>query len=54
MGMTKPYTLSDTVALVLKVFLRIYINDDVSRAENEVRTFMEAYYGMPYEKMAAI
>lgn len=40
--------------LARAVYMTVNLNDDVSRAENEVRAFMEPYYGVPYEKMAAI
>lgn len=43
-----------TDALARAVYMTVNVNDDVSRAESEVRAFMEAYYNVPYETMAAI
>ena len=34
------------------VYTTLNINDDVSLAEKEMRTFLESYYGAPYEKLA--
>ncbi len=34
------------------VYTTLNINDDVSQAEKEMRTFLESYYGAPYEKLA--
>jgi hypothetical protein len=34
------------------VYATLNINDDVSQAEKEMRTFLESYYNAPYEKLA--
>ena len=34
------------------VYTTINVNDNVSEADNEMRTFFENYYGVPYESMA--
>lgn len=34
------------------VYATLNINDDVSQAEKEMRTFLESYYSAPYEKLA--
>lgn len=44
----------DIEHLARAVYMTVNVNDDVSQAEDEVRAFMEGYYGVPYEKMAAI
>ena len=44
----------ETDNMARAVYVTVNVNDDVSQAEKEVRAFMEGYYGVPYEKMAAI
>jgi probable F420-dependent oxidoreductase len=40
--------------LARAVYTTVNVNDDVAQADKEVRAFMEGYYGVPYESMAAI
>jgi len=44
----------DTSELARAVYMTVNVNDDIAQAEQEVRAFMEGYYGVPYEKMAAV
>lgn len=44
----------ETHELARAVYMTVNVNDDVFQADKEVRAFIEGYYGVPYEKMAAV
>jgi probable F420-dependent oxidoreductase len=44
----------DAQALHRCVYTTLNINDDVAQAEQEMRTFVEGYYGAPYDIMARV
>ena len=44
----------DPAALHRCVYTTLNVNADVTQAEQEMRAFVEGYYGAPYETMARI